>query len=109
MTEASEKRQWAELADLLRDLLDSRIGLTEGCRKVVTEYCDLERGNKLFDLFRGFDSESDAFPLGQVRELWAPVSLKDMDAQREITEAHYRNWILDAAEQLRAYAQQRAA
>lgn len=107
MTQASKKQQWAELADLLRDLLDGRIGLTEGCRRVVTGYYYLERGNKLFDPFRGFDSESDAFPLGEGRELWAPDSLRAIDGQRELTEAHYRTWLLDAAKHLRKYAQER--
>ncbi len=104
-----EKRQWAALADLLGDILAGRIGLTEGCRAVVSRGYGLEPDNALFDPFRGFDSESDAFPLGEVRKFWAPDRLKEIDTQREQTEARYRDWVLDAAKHLRSYARDKCA
>lgn len=60
--------RWTELVSLLDAILDERVGLTEGCRAVVCSSYGLERGNALFNAFRGFDSESDVFPLGEVRK-----------------------------------------
>lgn len=101
-----EKKQWEELANLLDAILDGRVGLTEGCRAVVSSGYPLERNNPLFNPFRGFDSESDAFPLGEVRNEWASDSLRKIDAEREQTEAYYRNWVFEAAKQLRSYARE---
>ncbi len=101
----SAKQQWAALAEILDQILEGRVGLTEGCRSVVSQYYHLERRNSLFDPFRGFVSESNAFPLGEVRQYWAAGSLTKMDAEREHTEANCRDRVVDAARRLRRYAQ----
>jgi hypothetical protein len=102
------KKEWLELADLLGKMLEQRIGLTEGCRVVVSKYRGLEPSNDLFDRFTGFDSESDAYPLGEIRTLWAEDSLKKIDVERNATENHYREWVLENARELRNYAQRKA-
>jgi hypothetical protein len=105
----SEKLQWAALAEILDHIIEGRVGMTAGCRAVVNRYWQLERENSLFNPFRGFDSESAAFPLGEVRQQWAASSLKEVDAERVHTEAHYRDWVFEAARRLRSYAREKCA
>ena len=95
------RRQWAELATVLENILHEHIGLTEGCRKVVHVLNNLgERENILSNPFVGYDSESDAYPLGDVRKLWSEEGLANADREREKTEAHYKDWVFDAARKL---------
>jgi hypothetical protein len=78
-------------------------------RKICFNACfsdSLELESELFNPFRGYESESDSFPLGKVRELWSEDGLKEMDRQRERTEAHYHDWIMGAAEKLLTYARE---
>jgi hypothetical protein len=105
----AERQHWAALVDLLEELIRGQVGLTEGCRLVVDKYYPLERDNALFNPFKGFESESDAFPIGDVRDLCAPASLHRMDLLRESTEAWYRDWLVEAAKKLLACAKERAA
>jgi hypothetical protein len=107
--EAVRKQQWKNLAEALDNLLHDRVGLTEGCRRVVSIGHSLELDTPLFDPFRGYESESGAFPLGDVRQLWSAEGLQEMDRQREKTEAHYRDWILEAAKNLHRYAKEQCA
>ncbi len=102
------KQQWEALAELLGGLHEQRVGLAEGCRTVVARYYRLEPSNPLFDPFRDFDSESDDFPIGDVRELWAADSLNKMDEHREATEVRHRDWVFDATTRLRAYAREKS-
>ena len=107
--EAFRKQQWENLAEALENLLHDRVGLTEGCRQVVGIGHSLKLDTPLFDSFRGFESESDAFPMGEVRKLWSATGLEEMDRQREKTESHYRDWILKAAKNLHSYVKEQCA
>lgn len=100
------KQQWGDLVGALENILHDRVGLTEGCRDVVDIGHGLGLTTPLFDPFRGFESETDAFPVGKVRQLWAEEALQNMDRQRAKAEAHYRDWVLEAARNLLAYAKE---
>jgi hypothetical protein len=105
MTTAN-KQQWTALVGALESVVQQRVGLTEGCRKIFAIGNSLELESELFNPFCGYESESDLFPLGEVRKLWSESGLADMDRQRESTEAHYHDWIMAAAEKLLAYARE---
>jgi hypothetical protein len=67
---AQEAENWHGLIKVLDALLTERISVTEGCRRVSRLAFDLnQRSNKLFVPFVGVDSETDGFPLGELRTL----------------------------------------
>ena len=96
---------WRSLVIVLDALLSERIGITEGCRRVVRLRIELgEERSELFLPFVGVDSETDAFPLGEVRELWSPAALVREDKKRSRVEDHYRPFVIKASKELIAYA-----
>jgi hypothetical protein len=96
--------QWQELLGVLNALVSGRIGLTEGCRHVARLRHVLgQNENELFLPFVGVDSETDSFPLGEVRKQWSAKGLMRADEQRSSVEAHYTAFVMQASEALRAY------
>jgi hypothetical protein len=61
----------------------------------------------LFLPFVGVDSETDAFPLGEVREFWSPPVLVREDQERSRVEDRYRPFVIKASKELIAYASSR--
>jgi Protein of unknown function (DUF2489) len=95
---------WRSLVVVLDALLSEKIGITEGCRRVVRLRFELsEERSKLFLPFVGVDSETDAFPLGEVRELWSAALVRE-DKKRSRVEDHYRPFVIKASKELIAYA-----
>jgi hypothetical protein len=80
----------SSLTEALEALLGSRLGVVEASRIVSAARINLgQESNPLFAPFVGIDSETDKFPLGSVRELWAPDALARYDHERELVERHY--------------------
>jgi Protein of unknown function (DUF2489) len=100
----SDKDEWAELALLLERLLHEQIGLTEGCREISRMDIAIGTDNPLFMTFWGYHTESDSFPLGDVRKLWSEEGLAKEDAERAKVEAFYKQRVFAAAEQLLEFA-----
>jgi hypothetical protein len=50
--------------------------------------------------FVGIDSETDTFPLDEVRKLWAPDALARLDPKIAADTEHYREYIRKACEQI---------
>jgi hypothetical protein len=102
-------RQWRSLIETLEAFRAGRLGVAEACRKVVESRAALEADdNELFLPFVGIDSETDAFPLGEVRKHWSPTGLARADAERSAAEEHYRNYALSACGALIEYARRHA-
>lgn len=100
---------WKALVDALEDLLASRVGVTEACRTIADLGRTLgEVNNDLLLPFVGFDSETDSFPLGPVRERWATSMLREQDEERARYEELCRPRLVDAAQKLLEYASRHA-
>jgi hypothetical protein len=100
---------WNALVDALRNFLESRTGITEGCRNIVDIARAIGEGdNDLLTQFVAFDSETDTRPVGPVRALWAPGALLREDAERIEYENHCRAELMQAAEKLLKYANRHA-
>jgi hypothetical protein len=98
-------KDWRTLVAVLEELLADRMGVTEASRNVVALRHQLcEEQNELFFPFVGLNSETDAFPLGDVRKLWAPDVLEHYDQERVKVEDLYRSFALHAGKQLLEYA-----
>lgn len=90
-----------ELIRIASDMLAERLDIISGCRQL----CDpLVRAGLHVDrdalTIAGVDSESDLFPLGEVRARWAEAALVEMDAQREAYVAEARPRVLAACRAL---------
>ncbi|BDU21706.1 hypothetical protein [Dyella sp. GSA-30] len=82
----------------LEDLLAGNVCLTEGVREVVQwGWSNHGLNEELFRPFVGVDSETDRFPVGRVRELWATDALAKADEERIAAEDHYREWVMESA------------
>ena len=80
------RRQAVEVAQAV---LEDRLGICDGYRRlaglahgVVEDW----RVDPDFVVFGAFASDSDRFPVGQVRKLWAPSVLEVLDREREEAE-----------------------
>jgi hypothetical protein len=101
--------EWKSLIEVLSDLLASRLGATEACRKVVALRHVLgEESNELFLPFVGVESETDTFPLGEVRSRWSLSALDREDAERTQYEQLCRPSLVEASEKLLQYARRHA-
>ena len=99
---------WASLVEILTDITDQRVGLTDGCERVVRFRSLLgQMDNELFLPFVGVDSDLHVFPTGPSREHWSAEALAREDAKRIGVEDHYRPMVLIAAHKLLSFAQQR--
>lgn len=54
----------------------------------------------LLEIFAGLDSETDAFPLGEVRQYWSPASLERGNSKLAAAERSWRERAMDAGSQL---------
>ena len=105
MKTGATANDWKALIEVLSDLLADRVGITEASRKVASLRFSLgEESNELFFPFVGVDSETDAFPLGDVRNRWAPAALEREDAERIRYEQLCRPSLTQATEKLLQYA-----
>lgn len=85
----------------LEFLLEGKMCLTEGVRGVAQwRWSNHGLNEEFFSPFVGVDSETDRFPVGKVRELWSAEALAKADAERDIVEARYRNWMMECGSKL---------
>jgi len=97
------------LIQVLEQLQAGRIGVTEGCRNIVALRAALgEEKNELFKPFVAVDSETDHFPLGEVRNGWSAVALDREDKERLACEQLHAEHIANAARKLLSHARAHA-
>jgi hypothetical protein len=69
-----------EVLDVARKMLEKKIHLIEGCRRICSLRHDLDDPeNELFIPFRGIDSETDHYPLGEARNQCDANYIKRID------------------------------
>ncbi len=80
------------------DLLDGRRGVIETARALclLASWTCLEEDADL-SVFRSIDSETNILPIGEVRQHWAPDSLKRYDVLINKAEEQYKDVALAAA------------
>lgn len=79
-TKAKEK---AELVAVANAMLDGKVNLIEGCRKICNLRDSVDPDNDVFMPIEGIESETDHFPLGELRKQCTPDYLQRMDAEME--------------------------
>ena len=85
------------LKQALEDLLTDKDCLTVGVRN-VWQWAWANHGldEVLFRPFVAVDSQTDRFPVGAIRERWNSERLLEVDAEREVVEARYRDWTMES-------------
>jgi len=105
MASTWQSERLSQLVETLDALLGSRVSVIEASRMIATVRFDLKQDNNpLFSPFVGIDSETDQFPLGTVRELWASEALARYDQERELAEQHYSPFAAQSATALLEWA-----
>jgi hypothetical protein len=90
-----------QIVEAARELLGGNISVTEAARRIIGPAYEL--GSALeepFATFLGIDSETDAFPLGAVRQRWSPDALQRQDAERACYETAIRDRALEACREI---------
>jgi len=77
------------------------MGVVEASREVCAARAALDQEtNSLFTPFVAIESETDKYPLGAVRELWASEAIKQYDQERLLAEQHSSAWAAESASAL---------
>ena len=86
--------------EVAQAVLDGRITVLEAVRQLVS----LAHTDAVADLedrrFIIVESETDNLPVGEVRNLWAPDSLKEKDVEIARAEALYRAQLMEACRRI---------
>jgi hypothetical protein len=101
LNKGSERYQSAvrNAVDVARAIVEKREGISAGSRLLAGLAHVLVpdwRVDPDFVVIGGFDSESDRFPLGKVRDSWDPTALKALDLQREDMERRWEARVMAA-------------
>ena len=85
---------YREILDVARGVLDGTVGIVEAARVLAgISFALGVEDEEPFLSFRGIDSETDHYPLGDVRARWNPNALAREDETRERYEAKIREGV----------------
>lgn len=100
MMELLESKR-AELIAVANAMLDGKMDLIEGVRKISSlRFAVGDPDNDVFMPIRAIESETDHFPLGEVRSRCAADYLRQSDAEMQRYLADARQDILDACKEI---------
>jgi hypothetical protein len=89
--EGEWQRGCEEVVDISRRILDGKLNVTEGARLLAgLRFRVRAEDDSDFLVFVGIDSQTDHFPLGDVRARWNPAALARYDAERQSAESDFR-------------------
>lgn len=57
----------SEIIKIATKMIEDKIDLIEGCRKITTLQYNLDDPDDIFLTFRGIETETETFPIGSVR------------------------------------------
>ena len=80
----SEQSGREKLIAVARRIIDGRIGIIEGVRKITgLRFYVSNPEDELFLFIRGVESEADCFPIGRERDNYSPADLQRLDREAE--------------------------
>lgn len=90
-----------EIANVVRDILDGKLGIVVGARKLsrLRYKSQIETDQDIL-FFIGIDSETDGFPVGDVRRHWNAQALRVKDEELEQFESRVREKVFEACKRL---------
>lgn len=84
-------RQRQNVVSVAQAMLDSQLGIIDGSRRLCalrSRVSPLDHDSDFLP-FIGIDSETDHFPIGEVRQHWAAEALAGKDAELRAAEQRY--------------------
>ena len=100
MTELLESKK-AELIAVANAMLDGKMDLIKGVRKICSlRFAVGDPDNDVFMPIRAIESETDHFPLGEVRSRCTPDYLRRMNAEVQHYLSNARQDILEACKEI---------
>lgn len=94
---------YREILAAARGVLDGTVGMVDAARTLTSiSYALGVENDEPFISFRGIDSETDDYPLGDVRARWNPAALAREDAKRERYEEEVRESVKEGCRALLA-------
>lgn len=101
MTRFTQTLEHEQIREICRDILDGRLGVIEGVRKlVVFAHSDVIADKEDCKLIVAIDSETDHLPVGAIRELWAAAALLEKDTEIMRLEAIWRERLVTACKRV---------
>jgi hypothetical protein len=99
---SEDPRTKEKLAETAQALLSGKIPAIEGAREILRLWyqAGLPPDDDDITPFVAVDSETDALPLGRVRELWAPDALAKLQPEIDRAEQWARETILPHCERV---------
>lgn len=99
--EISFKNRERELVHVSKSMIDGEIDLIEGVRKICflrnyTKFPD----SKVFIPIRAIDSETDHFPIGEMRKFCSMEYLKRMDEEMHVYISNMKDEILKCCSEI---------
>ena len=80
-----------DVVQVSRSILNQTMGVTDGARRLAAlRFRVRAESDSDFLVFAGIDSETDNFPLGDIRSRWSQDALARSDGERKRIEAHWR-------------------
>ncbi len=73
----------SEIVEVCQHMLDEKISLIEGCRKLVKLISKNEEDNEIFFPIRAFESDTERFLLGEPRKHAEPNYLRELDQEMD--------------------------
>ncbi len=91
----------AQMLELVKQMLSGDLGVVAAARALVpfSDGVEPEIG-AILNVFVGIDSETDAFPIGEVRQYWCPESLEHEDLKLAAAERFWHETAMDAGARL---------
>ena len=90
-------KQRIKAVGIASNILDGKIGLIEGLRKLVPLQNEFGNPNEdEFLVFKAIESETDEFPISEARSSWSEAALKEKDAEIQEYEDQVRASVHDA-------------
>jgi hypothetical protein len=91
----------AEMLRLAKQLLSGELSVVAAARALKPfRYAVEPEVADILEVFVGIDSETDSFPLGEVRQGWNPESLKREDMKLAVAERFWHERAMDAGARL---------
>lgn len=102
MTNDSEAHDTAEIVAVAQAMLDGRLGVIQGSRRLndLRETIGISHMDEDFASFVVIDSETDTLPVGDVRGRWSERALVQKDEEVKAAERLYRDDALEHCRKL---------
>jgi len=91
----------SQILSLAKQLLSGQLGVIAASRELSPLRHRVETDlAEVLVVFTGIDSETDALPIGEVRQHWSPDALERKDREIADAEKFYRDTAIEAATRL---------